>query len=270
MQIVHRVSFNSSPDIKRELVRLGHVVPDGGLVSVDVDEADVNWPDVEKWIARRNPVDIVSTRFMPAEKAAALWVELVPSWHRGYPQPEENFAFLGATYDLSGHCNVCGVGAKQNAPFRMRKEPRWGRNDVLQLNWVFDEFFVTPRAYRAVFEPFGVACRPVLDRKGQTLETVVQLAITDHVEIEKHSLRPTACEACGRTKFLPHTRGPFPALTGTPSAPIARTVEEFGSGSHACRRIVASAPVAAALTSMSIRGLELRPVATGSSQSTPP
>lgn len=266
MQIVHRVSFASSEDIRRELLRLGHVVPDAGFVAIDVDEADLNWPDIETWIARRGAVDTVSTRFTPEEIASANWLELVPSWHRGYPQPEKGFAFRGVTYDLASRCDLCGVGAKQRAPFRIRNEPRWGRNGILQLNWVFDEFFVTPKVWKAVFDPFGVPARPVVDRKGRTLETIVQLAIADEVELDRQNLHPTPCQTCGRTKYLPHGRGPFPALREAPRGHIARTVEEFGSGPSAARRIVVSAPLATALASQDVRGVEFRPVANGDSR----
>jgi hypothetical protein len=260
MQIVHRVSFSSSTEIRGELLRLGHVVPSEGFVAIDVDEADANWSEIAAWITRRGAVDIASTRFTAEEIRSASWHELVPSWHQGYPQPEEDFGFLKITYNLASYCDACGTGAKQMAPFRMRKEPKWGRNGILQLNWIFDEFFVTPEVWKRVFDPLGVAAREVVDAKGRTLEGAVQLSVATEVELDRQSLYATSCPSCRRTKYLPHTRGRFPGLKAVPSNHIARTIEEFGSGPSAARRVVVSAALASALTSQGVRGAELRPV----------
>ena len=45
------------------------------------------------------------------------------------------------------------IGAKQVSPFRMKESPNWGRRSILQMNWLFDEYFVKPEVWNAVFQP---------------------------------------------------------------------------------------------------------------------
>jgi hypothetical protein len=263
MLIVHHVSIASSPEIAKELQALGVEVDDTGLVAFEVDESREAWPALQAWIARRRPFDIVSTRFSLLELARASVLELQPSWHHGHPQPEEGSGYLAATFDLREHCQRCGLGKKQNAAFRMKAEPRWGRNGVMQLDWIFDEYFVKPEVWEEVFKPFGVATRSVLDPKGQPLETVLQLVVRDEIGVVTEALEARPCPTCRRVKYLPVVRGPFPALARPLSAPIAKTTELFGNGASASRAVVVSRDLADALQAAEIRGVSFVPVGTG-------
>lgn len=142
----------------------------------------------------------------------------------------------------------------------MKGEPKWGRNGLLQLTWVYDELFVTPEIWSGVFEPAGVACRPVLSSKGVELKTVVQLVIEEAVGVATEGLMFVRCEHCGRTKYLPPTRGAFPGLREVPTAAMAWTAEHFGSGGQGDRRILVRHDLARSLTTAGARGQVLRPV----------
>ena len=104
----------------------------------------------------------------------------------------------------------------------MKAEPKWGRRGVLQLNWVFDEYFATPEVWASFFEPHGIECRPVMNTRGAA---------------------------------------PFPALRSEPSATMVKTKEYFGSGASAHKRVLISQAVARALIDHKVRGVSLRPVA---------
>lgn len=264
MQVIHRISISSSPDVRRELAKLGVVVGAAGLITTfEVSEEHESWPKVERWIVERRAADIVSTRFTNQEIATAEWLELTSEWHHGYPQPREDaFGYLEATYDLSEYCRACGTGLRQKAPFQMKAEPKWGRNGILQLNWVFDEYFVTPEVWATIFAPHGIGFRPVLDtKKASELKTAVQLDIREEVGIVTDGLiTDAACLRCRRGKYLPSVRGFFPALHTAPAGHVARTREEFGSGKAASRRIVISKKLADALAERKIRGTSVRPV----------
>jgi hypothetical protein len=262
MQIIHRISISSTPEIRGELAAMGVVVGASGLVTFEVDEAYETWPALQSWIARRRAVDIVSTKFSKEDLAEARWLALEPSWHHGYPQPDEGrFGYREATYAEAEFCEQCGIGLKQKAPFQMKAEPKWGRNGILQLHWVFDEFFVTPEVWSAVFHPNGVGCRPVLDAKGAELKTVVQLVVQEQVSVEVEGLAAERCARCGRDKFPPVTCGAFPPLANEPSARMAKTREYFGSGASAYKGVLVSQEVARALAAEKVRGASVRPVA---------
>jgi hypothetical protein len=261
MRIIHHVSVSNTPEIRHELADLGIVAELGVLAAFNVDEADEQWPRVQEWIARRRPLDVVETDFSKKEISEASWLALVPQWHQGYPQPNENeFGYLRATYDLANWCDECGVGAVQRAPFMFKGEPKWSRNSVLQLNWVFDEYFVRPETFADVFRSHGVDSRPVLDPNGKALKTVVQLVSGEEVNIETTNLDGRACAKCGRVKYLPAVRGKFPALSQQPSTKFVKTTAYFGSGASAHNGVLVPQAIAAALIERNVRGVGFQPL----------
>lgn len=265
MKIQHRVSLNSTPRIRAELAKLGIATgPENELASrmitFTVEEDQPNWPQIARLIDSSGALDIVTTKFTRKELDQAAHVQLEPTWHHGYPQPESDFGYLNTTYDLSDYCSTCGIGARQKSSFQMKGEPKWGKKSILQLNWVFDEFFVTPELWDSGFRPAGVERLPVLGKNGAELTTVVQLVVADEVEIDVRELSTERCPTCGRIKHLPMTRGFFPALLGEPTS-LARTVQYFGSGASAFRPVVAPQEIMRALAERKVQGVSPRPVA---------
>lgn len=263
MQIIHRISISATRRIRQDLASLGIVkelvtVLDD-LVLFELAESDDRWPDVRLWIARHDALDIVTTRFSAAEIAGADWLVMSTDRHHGYRQPEDNY--MEVTYDLADYCSTCGIGAKQNAPFHMKSEPRWGRNGILQLNWVFDEFFAKPEIWDAIFKPRGVGCRPVLDARDRELKTVIQLVVEEEVDILIGGLTPVICASCGRVKYEPAVRGPFPPIQTPPSGHSARARAYFGSGRSAHKAVLVSQQLREAFTAAKTRGAAFEPVA---------
>src|SRR4051812_22489908 len=82
----------------------------------------------------------VSSHFTKTELDGAEWLQLSALGHHGYPQPEEGYQ--EATYNVSDYCPTCGIGGVQSAPFRLRTEFEASHSQIVQLNWVFDEFFL--------------------------------------------------------------------------------------------------------------------------------
>jgi hypothetical protein len=266
MKFVHRISTNSNREVRSELASLGINVDKGHpapsrLVSFEIDECDRAWPDVQLWVVKRQALDIVRTVFSKEEITSANHLELVPDWHHGYPQPRAaDFGFREATYDLSNFCAQCGIGAVQRAPFQIMGEPKWGQNNIFQLNWIFDEYFVTPRIWEDVFRPHGIGTRPVMGSKGRDPKTVVQIIIEKEVAIATHNLAMQKCSSCGRVKYAPVARGPLPPLIEPLPGHIAKTQQYFGSGASAYKCVVISQELARALQVKMLRGASFRPV----------
>lgn len=263
MKIFHRIFEKATSQILETLASLGVVVvPDPlNLIMFEIDESDERWPAIQQWMAAHGFTDSIRTTFSHGEISRAKWLELDPQWHYGYPQPnEDEFGYLTATYDLNDYCDQCGIGKVQQAPFQMRGEPKWGRRGMLQLNWVFDEFFSTPDVWATVFKPFGVECRPVQNRKGQELRTVVQLVVRETVPIMTGRLNVSRCQLCGRIKHLPVTRGFFPALRTSLASHMVKTREYFGSGASAWRATIISQEIRTALKEAGVRGMDFTPV----------
>jgi len=258
MQIIHRVSLTATAEDREELALIGFAVKEG-LVTFEVDESHPTWNTIRDWIQKRRAVDVIRTTFTEAEVSRAAWLVLVADWHCGYPQPDEDY--LSATYDLSAYCTVCGIGAKQRAAFRMNNEPNWRNNGILQLNWVFDEFFVKPIVWEMVFEPLGIPCRSVLNNEGAELKNVVQLTTTaDEVDVVTDQLKAHRCESCGRLKYEPVVRGWFPSLRTMPGLDLAKTKQHFGSGKRSFKGVLISQRCAAKLAGTGVLGASLKPV----------
>lgn len=262
MKIFHRYSANLSQDVVDELTALGIDVDlTADFFVFEVDEDDFRWPAVREWAERDNQIGSVWTTFSREEIEAARWLRLLPQWHHGFPQPEQDWGYFELTYDLSGFCNECGTGFRQAAPFRMRREPKWGRRSIMQLNWVFDEYFVKPEVWEQVFAPFGIGRRPATDKHGKELETVVQLVIDEEVEIDTSQMAGEVCPACGRVKHPPFVRGYFPALRSEPKGKAVRVAQWFGSGGAANSEIIVARDVRVAMEAANVRGAEFEPVA---------
>jgi hypothetical protein len=126
MRIVHDIAASVTEETAAELRALGIELSSTGFITFDVDEGDAKWPRVAEWTARHGAVDTVRTEFTSDEIGRATWLELMPEWHHGYPQPEEDFGYLQVTYDLRDYCNACGMGLRQRSAFRMKREPKMG------------------------------------------------------------------------------------------------------------------------------------------------
>ncbi len=262
MRYFFRYIVQSSPEIAAELAAMSVKVKPSGYIGFNIDEADPHAMAIASWAHRRHIEVQVGTRLEPADLVATDWLELLPDWLHGYPQPDEGeFGYLRATYDLSAYCEACGVGLRQVAPFQMKGEPPWGRRSILQLNWVFGECFVTPETWETTFKPFGVGRRPVTDRRHRELTTVVQLVVEELVDVDGTGRPVETCLRCGVVKIQPISSGFFPALRGVPVGAVCRTRQWFGSGAEARQPILVSQELRRAMIRDGVRGASFRPVA---------
>lgn len=197
----HRVSFQSNASLQSEFKRLGFQIPERGLATLMVSEEHSAWASVDEIQRGLHAVDAVETKFLEADLEAADWLEILPEWQCGYPGPRsDEFGYKQHTYDLSDYCPDCGIGLEQRRAFAFEREPKWGSQSLLQLNWIFDEIFATPELWRSVFEPLGVQAIPVENTVGGTLDSVVQLAISGRIGLKVVPQERTICLTCRRSK----------------------------------------------------------------------
>jgi hypothetical protein len=267
MRINHRLTLRVDGPLRRELATLGITVAEG-LASFDASEADAAWPRIMALVTPHKPIDIVTTAWTAAEIEAAHRLRMTATGHFGYPMPDGDNGYLEATYDLRDYCSNCGIGKVQKAPFRFKAEPKWGRRCLLQLNWVFDEYFATPECWERVFRPFGVRSMAVLKHSnGEPLQTVVQLVLDQiapsPLSMGDHPYR--LCPRCERRKYLPFQRGCFPRFAQpVADGAILKTREYFGDGAKGFREVLVSRDVYAAITEKKALGCEFAPQCEGS------
>jgi hypothetical protein len=216
------------------------------------------------------------------------WYHLLTG-QTGYPQPEGDFGYFNATYDLDHGCPTCGIGATQKAPFRFRSEPKAKHSQFMGLNWVFDQVFVREQV-RNVFEKEGVSgvrfSRPVKHSSGEELTTIYQLHVDTILgeAVEKRDLKVERCEMptepgmlrfltanksrlvtgpfCGRQKYNYPQGNPLriSAMRLRDQPDFVRTNEWFGSGGAAGRPIIISERVRTLIEVNKWRGAFLQKV----------
>lgn len=271
MKILHHVAFRATVEQRALLEGLGvktHDCPNTSLpgdtrpplIELDADEANPTWPLVQRLLNGWDTGPIIPrTIFTQRELDEARWLELF-AWNNGFPQPQDLDAYARVTFDLSGWCSKCGLGKVQNAPFRIKMEPKWGRRAIMTLIWVHEEFFVPPAVWETVFKPFGIQCRPVANRSGKELQTVVQLVIDEEVDLVMNRLQvQEVCVGCGRKKYAHTRRGYHPPLAQEPSGAIAKTRQAFGDG-WGLREVIISQNLRQAMLAHNIRGAEFMPL----------
>ncbi|MDH6180317.1 hypothetical protein M2152_000499 [Microbacteriaceae bacterium SG_E_30_P1] len=256
MKIQRRVIGHGSPAVSAQLAALGFRVSPTSFFGFWIDEDDPRLSAV----AQITTISSLSqTIFTRAEIDEAEWVQPLASGRWAYPQPERGFGYKHSTYDSSNACASCGVGRVQVAPFRVNRDPKSRRRNFFQLHWITDEFFVTPELARDVFWKFGITTREVLGTSARVRESVVQVEITEAVEVDTNFLVGHACRDCGTTKYEPVARGPSPAPVADCSAHLVRSRQWFGSGGSAGNMILMSQALRTALVNAAASGLVLRP-----------
>lgn len=262
MEIIHRISYHINSKLQLYLKNIG-IVAEKGFTTFEISESDDRWKSVEYFIKQYDVFEYVYTKFTKKEIHYSNYLEIIPDWHLGYPMPDGDLGYLELTYKLDDYCFKCGIGKIQKSPFRMKNEPGWGERHILQLNWIFDEYFIRPEIYNKIFEPLGVEKIPVLHYKTEKeLETVVQIKIDRNAEVglNIYDLPFEKCKECNRIKYLPHTRGMFPKITRDLDNYIFKTKEYFGSGASANKNVIINKELYRKLIENKIKGIHFKPV----------
>jgi len=287
MKIVHRIAAASGGQFWKAIDHMGLEYERGTWCVLNISEDHDQWQEVKELEERFEPeTHLIFNRFTKREMDAADWFEIGAKGHYGYPQPEDDFTSF--TYNTDNWCSKCGIGWIQNAPFRLRKKPNKKRTQFLQLNWVFDEFFV-PHEVAAVLAEAGVSgiefLPPVLHKTSEPCDGLLQMRVKSDLVggLDSGNLDRTLClpspqgsdspsapaapiadssEYCGRSKFLYMHRGPFvldaSALADAPD--VVKSREWFGSGAEARKLVLVSKAFRDLVVSQKWRGLGFEPV----------
>jgi len=216
----------------------------------------------------------------------AEFFEVLASGHHGYPQPQDDYRKV-----YEDVCPRCGIHGRQIHPFRLKESGLAPHSAFLQLNWVFDAFFVQRQVAAALASAGtgGISFGPVLDhRNGSEINDRVQLLIPtivacaettrlfamtcrpDNEEMIKLRARfpdwKSATDSanyppetyCGRVKHHPPTSVGITAPVDVDLPDLFQTEEWFGSGAGAFRLTLASERFVEIVQQHSWRGIEFR------------
>ena len=262
MQVIHHIALRFDEQKKAEFLEAGVELKSGAIMtSFEIAEDDPRWQKVELLTRKFRVFDTTSTRFTEVELGEARFLGMLATGSHGYPEPSDNNGYLSATFDLTDYCKTCGIGARQVAPFRLKKIPHLGKS-VLQLNWVLDEFFVATDIWKTVFEPSGIGCRTVVWHKtGATIDSTVQLQIFGISDLKLDAdANFETCPECGQKKYRLSLKGVLPQPSDTDEA-IFKSSQYFGSGAQAFRLVMVSNSLYRRMKDARIRGINFYPCA---------
>lgn len=260
MRILHNISIWDDEERKNAFFEMG-IDLSGASEIFRVYEDDDRWPKIQKLVESLTLNDRITTEFSKAEFASAKFLEMLPEWHCGYPEPSDDFGYMEKTYDASKSCNECNFGLIQHAPFRLKKTPVLGKKSIFQLNWIFDEYFVSFDAWESILKAFNINYGPVvLSKTKSKIENIVQLLIPNMLELNIPSnFNMEQCPKCGEIKYLPNFIGPAPAPKIETHLDIFKSQQHFGSGGSSFHLVIVSAELYNAIQMAGIKGVKFKP-----------
>jgi rRNA maturation protein Nop10 len=237
---MHHIYNNWSQEEVESMAGFGYAVEEGSkALQIEEDESYFKIkPLLEKW----EVMDVKYPEFTKEELDSAEWLVFNGNWDNGYPMPDGDGSYKNITYDLTEYCNECGQGLVQKAPFRIKSEPKWGKQKMFNLNWIPDEIFSEKDFYTKFFKPMGVGSRPVLIHKtGKEAETAIQLELpVFNQDLDVSNFPYEICKTCGRKKYHALIADFIHSYKIDPPFTIFKGKEYFGSGGSAFRRIFLS------------------------------
>jgi hypothetical protein len=222
----------------------------------------------------------IATYYEKSDVANADWFTVSTGEYQ-YPQPEDDFGYLKATFNLDSHCALCGIGKVQNAPFRLTTEPKQYNNQFWGLHWEFEPIFVRQET-KIILEKEQIKgisfSHPVLHKKNIKIDNFYQLhvetilpkafdnyntkAITCKIDNEENCNTDTGLKCCGRVKFHHPMIGGylFDNSILNPEFDIVQSFEHFGSGGSANRLQVVSKRFKQIVDKNKLKGLSFTPI----------
>jgi hypothetical protein len=198
-----------------------------------------------------------------------------------YPQPENDFGYLESTFNTENHCRLCGMGKIQNAPYRLKSEPKQLNNQFWGLYWENEPIFVRQEA-RNILEKENIRgihfSQPVLHKKNTPVNNFYQLhidtilakgfdsyntnTITCKINNEEDLNNDPGLSCCGRIKYhYPMSGGYlFDKAIFDPACDIMLSNENFGSGGSADRLVIVSSRFKQLVDKNKLKGLSFTPV----------
>jgi len=222
----------------------------------------------------------IATYYEKADIANADWFTVSTGEYQ-YPQPEDNFGYLKATFNLDSYCNLCGIGKVQNAPFRLKTEPKQYNHQFWGLHWEFEPIFVRLET-KIILEKEQIKgisfSQPVLHKKNVAIDNLYQLhvetilpkafdsyntkAITCKINNEENCNTDADLKCCSRVKFHHPMIGGylFDNSIFNPEFDIVHSFEYFGSGGSANRLQVVSKRFKQIIDKNKLKGLSFTPI----------
>ncbi|MEL6942329.1 MAG: hypothetical protein AAFO82_06645 [Bacteroidota bacterium] len=260
MKILHRISVNIDLEKKTILSKFG-INLEEGFRTFSIDENDPKWNLIERHILEWQAGNYIETKFSKSELEQANYYKLDPSWHHSYPMPSHNYEYLGKTFEIINF--EYKVVSNQITNFEITSEPKWGKNDFLQLNWVFDVFFVKSEVWEKYLLPMNIQCMPVLDyRTKKELKSIVQILPQGKTKISDTTVLNKNITINGNMdRYDPPSKGFFPSIEiPDKNWHFFSSKEYFGNGYSTFNSTFCSKEFYNIIKKYNLKGIDFRPV----------
>ena len=235
---------------------------------------------IKQEISKFLETHFIGTEYEKTDIINAEWF-IVNTGEYQYPQPEEDNGYLNATFNLDNYCLLCGIGKVQNAPYRLRTEPKQHNNQFWGLNREFEAIFVRQEAKHILEREKVKGIRfsnPILHKKNLPIDGFYQLHIDTILNIgfDSYNAKTITCKinneenlnvdpgslCCGRVKFHHPEIGGYLFNAGIfdKSLDIVESKEYFGSGGSANRLQVVSKRFKDIVEKNKLKGLSFIPI----------
>lgn len=198
-----------------------------------------------------------------------------------YPQPEDDFNYIKSTFNLDNYCPLCDIGKIQNAPFRLKTNPKQYNNQFWGLHWEYSAIFVRQLA-KNILERENVKginfSNPILNKTKIPIDGFYQLHIDTTIDkgFDSYNTKTITCKinneenchtdltlkCCGRIKFHHPMIGGylFDKNIFNSSFDIVESSEYFGSGGSADKLQIVSRRFKEIVERNKLKGLSFTPI----------
>lgn len=223
---------------------------------------------------------VIATEYEKIDILNAEWF-IVSTVQYQYPQPENDFSYKNATFNLDNYCNLCDIGKIQNAPFRLKTAPKQHNNQFWGLHWEYSAVFVRQEA-KDILEREKIKgirfTNPVLNKANIPIDGFYQLHIETALEkgFDSYNTKMITCKinneencntdskliCCGRVKFHHPMVGGylFDRLVFNQGYDIVESNEYFGSGVSANKLQIVSKRFKEIVERYKLKGLSFKPI----------
>lgn len=233
-----------------------------------INEDDPAWPETKQRLG--DGATYIRTEFSQDEIANAEWSI---GWADHSIDNVRCGSFAWSEEYIADLCKTCGTGWRQTRPFRIKREPKLGKNVFADFGSAF-ELFCTPVVFNALntHGAIGFETQPIIlngeDRPAESLRQMIVTAIARpsiaEELVERECYSQTSCPVCGRTWHAHYTRGALPLRKSAlnPKADFQLTSEWFGNGRTARREILISRRIVNLALDHKWQGIQFIPVRT--------
>ncbi|MFN8251917.1 MAG: hypothetical protein U0V75_08530 [Ferruginibacter sp.] len=243
-------------------------------------EDNPNFDNLKKELSKFIQPQVTGTEYEKKDIQNAEWF-IVSTGQYQYPQPENDFNYKKVTFNLDNYCPLCDIGKIQNAPFRLKTEPKQQNNQFWGLHWEYSAVFVRQEA-KNILERENIKgirfTNPILNKKDIPIDGFYQLHIDTTIDkgFDGYNTKTITCKinneencntdlnskCCGRIKFHHPKIGGylFDKSIFKSEFDIVHSNEYFGSGASANRIQIVSRRFKDLVEKNKLKGLSFTPI----------